>query len=64
MHSIDQVLQVAAKPIEFTEIRTASLGGTNGLDAMKNIFDMTWSAVTHVRASRRGETRCPISSAT
>ena len=27
-------------------LRTASLGGTNGLDAMKNIFDMTWTAVT------------------
>lgn len=30
------------------EIRTASLGGTNGLSAMKNIFDMTWNAVTQV----------------
>jgi len=29
-----------------TELRTASLGGTNGLSIMKNIFDMTWSAVT------------------
>ena len=28
------------------KIRTASLGGTNGLNAMKNIFDMTWTAVT------------------
>jgi hypothetical protein len=28
------------------EIRTASLGGTNGLTAVKNIFDMTWQAVT------------------
>jgi hypothetical protein len=36
----------AAKPIEQPEIRTASLGGTNGLSAVKNIFDMTWSAVT------------------
>ena len=36
----------ATKPVELPEIRTASLGGTNGLDAMKNIFDMTWSAVT------------------
>jgi uncharacterized protein YcbK (DUF882 family) len=26
-------------------LRTASLGGTNGLDVMKNIFDMTWSAM-------------------
>ena len=32
--------------IDTSEIRTASLGGTNGLTAMKNIFDMTWSAVT------------------
>ncbi|MEO8758247.1 MAG: DUF882 domain-containing protein [Devosia sp.] len=32
--------------IDTSEIRTASLGGTNGLSAMKNIFDMTWSAVT------------------
>ncbi len=37
----------AAKPqIDITEIRTASLGGTNGLTAMKNIFDLTWNAVT------------------
>jgi uncharacterized protein DUF882 len=36
-------------PIELPELRTASLGsGTNGLNAMKNIFDMTWSAVTQV----------------
>jgi hypothetical protein len=28
------------------EIQTASLGGTNGLTAVKNIFDMTWQAVT------------------
>ena len=31
--------------IDTSEIRTASLGGTNGLDVMKNIFDMTWSAM-------------------
>jgi hypothetical protein len=33
-------------PIDTTELRTASLGGTNGLTVMKNIFDMTWSAMT------------------
>jgi uncharacterized protein YcbK (DUF882 family) len=33
-------------PIPVPELRTASLGGTNGLSVMKNIFDMTWSAVT------------------
>ena len=32
--------------VSTTELRTASLGGTNGLSIMKNIFDMTWSAVT------------------
>ena len=32
--------------IDTSEIRTASLGGTNGLDVMKNIFDMTWTAVS------------------
>jgi hypothetical protein len=35
-------------PTPAPEIRTASLGGTNGLSAMKNIFDMTWNAVTQV----------------
>jgi uncharacterized protein YcbK (DUF882 family) len=33
-------------PIAVPELRTASLGGTNGLSVMNNIFDMTWSAVT------------------
>ncbi|MEO7223584.1 MAG: DUF882 domain-containing protein [Devosia sp.] len=32
--------------IDTSDIRIASLGGTNGLDIAKNIFDMTWSAVT------------------
>lgn len=32
--------------VSTSELRTASLGGTNGLSIMKNIFDMTWSAVT------------------
>ncbi|MEO6013094.1 MAG: DUF882 domain-containing protein [Devosia sp.] len=32
--------------IDTSGIRTASIGGTNGLDVMKNIFDMTWTAVT------------------
>ena len=37
---------VAEKPpvIDTSDIRMASLGGTNGLDVMKNIFDMTWTA--------------------
>jgi hypothetical protein len=35
-------------PTPAPEIRTASLGGTNGLSVMKNIFDMTWNAVTQV----------------
>ena len=30
------------------EIRTASLGGTNGLSTARNIFDLTWNAVTQV----------------
>jgi hypothetical protein len=37
-----KVAPILAEP----EIRTASLGGTNGLSAVKNIFDMTWQAVT------------------
>ncbi len=37
----------AEKPlIDTSDIRIASLGGTNGIDLAKNIFDMTWSAVT------------------
>src|SRR5690606_23679578 len=36
----------APAEVETTPIRTASLGGTNGLNAMTNIFDMTWTAVT------------------
>jgi len=35
----------ATEPID-AGIRTASLGGTNGLNIAKNIFDMTWTAVT------------------
>jgi uncharacterized protein YcbK (DUF882 family) len=35
-------------PIAAPEIRTASLGGTNGMSVMKNIFDLTWSAMTQV----------------
>jgi hypothetical protein len=40
------VVPEAAPAIDTSDIRIASLGGTNGLDAMKNIFDMTWTAVT------------------
>jgi uncharacterized protein YcbK (DUF882 family) len=35
--------------IDTSDIRIASLGGT-GLDAMKNIFDTTWTAVTEAGA--------------
>jgi len=31
--------------VDTTELRTASLGGTNGLTVAKNIFDMTWNAM-------------------
>ncbi len=42
-----EVVVPAEKPrIDTSEIRIASLGGTNGLDLAKNIFDMTWSALT------------------
>jgi hypothetical protein len=37
-------------PVDTSEIRIASLGGTNGLDIAKNIFDMTWSAVTQANS--------------
>jgi uncharacterized protein YcbK (DUF882 family) len=37
--------------IDTSDIRIASLGGTNGLDLAKNIFDMTWSAVTEANGS-------------
>ena len=35
-----------ARPLDESEIRTASLGGTNGLNLMKGIFDLTWQAMT------------------
>ena len=38
-------------PVDTSEIRIASLGGTNGMDIAKNIFDMTWSAVTQANSS-------------
>lgn len=31
--------------VDTSDIRIASLGGSNGIDFAKNIFDMTWSAV-------------------
>jgi hypothetical protein len=34
--------------VDVPALRTASLGGTNGMSTMKNIFDMTWEAVTQV----------------
>lgn len=36
--------------IDTSELRTASLG-TNGIDTMKNIFDMTWQAVTNANGA-------------
>ncbi len=39
-------------PVPVPELRTASLGGTNGLTVMKNIFDMTWSAVSQANGGR------------
>ena len=38
-------------PVDTTEIRLASLGGTNGMDIARNIFDMTWSAVSQASNS-------------
>jgi hypothetical protein len=38
---------------EVPEIHTASLGGTNGLTAVKNIFDLTWTAVTEAGSGSR-----------
>ncbi len=35
-----------ATPVVDAGIRTASLGGTNGLNVASNIFDMTWTAVS------------------
>jgi hypothetical protein len=32
--------------IDVSALRTARAGGTNGLDIAKNIFDLTWAAVT------------------
>jgi hypothetical protein len=37
-----------ARPVDTSDLRTASLGGSNGLDAMKGIFDLTWQAMTDV----------------
>jgi hypothetical protein len=41
----------AEQPVDTSDIRMASLGGTNGMDIAKNIFDMTWSAVTQANGS-------------
>jgi hypothetical protein len=41
----------AEQPVDTSDIRIASLGGTNGMDIAKNIFDMTWSAVTQANGS-------------
>lgn len=47
----------AEKPIvDTSDIRIASLGGTNGLDIAKNIFDMTWSAVTQANGNAISDT--------
>ena len=34
--------------VDIPKLQTASAGGTNGMSAVKNIFDMTWEAVTQV----------------
>jgi hypothetical protein len=41
----------AEQHVDTSDIRIASLGGTNGMDIAKNIFDMTWSAVTQANGS-------------
>ena len=41
------------KPLDVPEVHTASLGGTNGLTAVKNIFDLTWTAVTEAGTGSR-----------
>jgi uncharacterized protein YcbK (DUF882 family) len=43
-------------PVDTSDIRIASLGGTNGMDIAKNIFDMTWSAVTQANRSAISDT--------
>jgi len=40
--------QTPAPAAAAPQIRTASLGGTNGISVVKNIFDLTWNAVTQV----------------
>jgi uncharacterized protein YcbK (DUF882 family) len=35
-----------ARPLDTSNVRIASLGGTNGLDLMKGFFDLTWQAMT------------------
>lgn len=45
-------LRLAPAATAAPEIRTASLGGTNGLSAVKNIFDMTWQAVTEANGQQ------------
>jgi uncharacterized protein YcbK (DUF882 family) len=46
----------AEQPVDTSDIRMASLGGTNGMDIAKNIFDMTWSAVTQANGSAISDT--------
>jgi hypothetical protein len=41
------------KAADVPEVHTASLGGTNGLTAVKNIFDLTWTAVTEAGSGSR-----------
>ncbi len=42
--------------VDTTDIRIASLGGPDGMDIAKNIFDMTWSAVTQANNSAISDT--------
>jgi hypothetical protein len=49
-------LPAEQEPVDTSDIRIASLGGTNGMDIAKNIFDMTWSAVTQANGSAISDT--------
>ena len=49
-------LPADSTPVDTSDIRMASLGGTNGMDIAKNIFDMTWSAVTQANGSAISDT--------
>lgn len=52
----DAIVPTKKPTVDTSDIRIASLGGTNGLDVAKNIFDMTWSAVTQANGSAISDT--------